>query len=102
MQNKSGRELYILLQLSKILLPVALLFIAWVWLLHFPWHWVLNTTIVMEIFAVAFVLFCEYQGREVNGAGGWISFAYLILHAYAAVILVGVRLLLWLLHYVVA
>lgn len=32
-----SRSLQILGQLSKILLTVALLFIAWVWLLHFPW-----------------------------------------------------------------
>ena len=102
MQNKSGRELQVLGQLSKILLTVALLFIAWVWLLHFPWSWVLNTMIVMEIFAVAFVLLCEYQGSEVNGASGWISFAYLILHAYVAVILGVMRLLLWLWQYVFA
>ncbi|MEG1235306.1 MAG: hypothetical protein RSE18_15930 [Acinetobacter sp.] len=52
-------------QLSNILLTVALLFIAWVWLLHFPWSWVLKTTIVMEILAVTFVVLCEYSGREV-------------------------------------
>lgn len=89
-------------QLSKILLTVALLFIAWVWLLHFPWSWVLKTTIVMEILAVAFVVLCEYSGREVDGASGWITFVYLILHAYAAVILGVMRLLVWLWQYVIA
>ena len=60
-----SRSLKILGQLSNILLTVALLFIAWVWLLHFPWSWVLKTTIVMEILAVTFVVLCEYSGREV-------------------------------------
>lgn len=56
----------------------------------------------MEIWAVAFVVLCEYSGREVDEASSWITFVYLILHAYAAVILGVMRLLVWLWQYVIA
>ena len=68
--------------------------------------------------------FMEYQGRikldgmspeafeaaskwgyfmsRILGASGWITFVYLILHAYAAVILGVMRLLVWLWQYVIA
>jgi len=50
---------------------------------------------------------CRYRqsvraSAEVDGASGWITFVYLILHAYAAVILGVMLLLVWLLQYVIA
>lgn len=34
---------------------------------YFPWSWVLNPTIVMELFTVAFVQLFENLGRESMG-----------------------------------
>ncbi len=96
MQNNSRSVLHPLWEVSKILLPIALLFIGWIWLLHFPWSWLFKVILFLDVLAVILVLFAEYQASSVNGAGGWMTFAFMILHLYAAVVIGIVRLLLWL------
>ncbi len=80
---------------------LALLFVGWVALLWFPWDWVVPTVAVLEALAVLLVLKLELSARSVNGAGGWMTFGFVLGHAWlfagAAVLRVVVLLGQWLL-----
>lgn len=63
----------VLFALLPMLLLPALIFIGWVWLLHFPWLWVLQATITIEIILILLVIFLK--SRQVMSMGqvvGWL------------------------------
>lgn len=55
------------------LIPCSLI-IAWCWLLHFPWDWVLHLIIAIEALIFISIFYLEHQASHVNGAAGWMSF----------------------------
>ena len=79
---------------------LALLFVGWVALLSFPWDWVVPAGAVLEALAVLLVLKLELSARSVNGAAGWMTFGFVLGHAWlfagAAVLRVVVLLGQWL------
>lgn len=63
-------------------LVVPLLFVAWVALLSFPWGWVVPAVAILESVLLVIVVAAEYSARSVNGAGGWMTFGYMLGHAW--------------------
>lgn len=91
-------KISVLFALLPMLLLPALIFIGWVWLLHFPWLWVLQATIAIEIILILLVIFSEKQASDVNGASGWMAFGFIIGHAYFAIGISIFRILVWLMQ----
>ena len=91
-------KISVLFALLPMLLLPALMFIGWVWLLHFPWLWVLQATIAIEIILILLVVFSETPASEVNGAGGWMAFGFIIGHVYFAIGISIFRILVWLMQ----
>ena len=91
--NRAGMVGLAGLALKLVLL--AALFIGFVYLLSYPWAWVLKAAVGLEVLLLTLVLMMEFSLRTVNGAGGWASFAYLMGHAWlfsAALVIRGVVL----------
>lgn len=91
-------KISVLFTLLPMLLFPAVIFIGWVWLLHFPWLWVLQATIAIEIILILLVIFSEKQASDVNGAGGWMVFGFIMGHAYLAMGITLFWLLVWLMQ----
>lgn len=91
-------KISVLFTLLPMLLFPAVIFIGWVWLLHFPWLWVLQATIAIEIILILLVIFSEKQASDVNGAGGWMVFGFIMGHAYLAIGITLFWLLVWLMQ----
>ena len=68
---------------------------CWVYILHFPWHWVWYAVIGVEVLMAIMTFAMESQAEEVQGAGGWMSFAFVILNVHFAWLLGLARLLVW-------
>lgn len=84
--------------LTGYMVGVAFLFVGWVALLSFPWQWVVPSVAVLEAIAILVVLRFEYTSKDVNGAGGWLTFAYLMGHLWLFAGAGALRLGLWLLQ----
>lgn len=94
MGGSSGQSNGWLLYLARPMLLVALLFVGWLALLGFPWPW----AIPLELLAMLVVLGMEYSARDVGGASGWMTFAYLLGHTWLFGGALLLRLLLWAWH----
>jgi hypothetical protein len=81
--------------LTGYMAAVACLFVGWVALLMFPWQWAVPAVAVLEVIAIMAVLGFEYSSRHVNGAGGWLTFAYLMGHLWLFAGAAVLRLLVW-------
>jgi len=98
MANGSLRDAaWWLLRLARPMLVVALLFVGWLALLAFPWHW----AVPVELLAILPGLMLEYSGRNVGSAAGWMTFAYLAGHVCLSGAVLLLRLALWPWHKVV-
>lgn len=58
------------------------LFVGFVYLLSFPWAWVVKAAIGLEVLLLAIAVMMELSAKDVNGAGGWATFGYLLGHAW--------------------
>lgn len=59
---------------------VGALFVGWVALLNFPWHYSIYVALIAEVLFIIFLLLAEKQASTINGAGGWMSFGFFIGH----------------------
>ena len=63
-----------------IALVVGGLFVGWVAFLHFPWVDSLKAVLIFEAILISLLLFSEYSAGSVDGAGGWMFFAFMLGH----------------------
>jgi len=85
----------ILKTMLRFIVLIWILMAAWVYLLHFPWHWVMYVVMGFELLLAIITLAMELQAKDVQGASGWMGFAFVILNIHLAWILGFARLLLW-------
>ena len=83
----------------RVMLPLLLIVFVlmglWVSFLHFPWNWVMDVVMGLEMLVATMVMAMEYQAQHVGGASGWGSFGFLGLSVYLAFLLGIVRMLIW-------
>jgi|GEM_PF-5658173 len=77
------------------MIGLALLFVGWVALLHFPWDWIVPSVAILEAIAICIVLLTEWSARKVNGAAGWMIFGFLMGHAWLFVAALALRALIF-------
>ena len=59
--------------LKATFIPPAII-VAWTWLLHFPWDWVLYLVAGVELLMFLITWGLEQEASRVNGASGWMLF----------------------------
>lgn len=64
------------------------------WLLHFPWPWLFKLVLAIEALLFIVVNLGEYSGSN-SGGSGWLAFAFFIFQGAAALVIIGVRLVIW-------
>jgi hypothetical protein len=85
-----------LLGVAGYMAGLACLLVGWVALLAFPWSWVVVAVAVLEAAAILLVVSVEYASRRVDGAAGWMTFAYLMGHIWLFTGAAALRLGVWL------
>lgn len=63
-----------------IALAVGLLFVGWIALLQFPWVYSVKAALIFEAILITFLIMAENDAARVDGAGGWMFFAFMLGH----------------------
>lgn len=61
-------------------IAIGLLFVGWVALLHFPWEYSVRAALIFEAILITLLILSENDAASVNGAGGWMTFGFMIGH----------------------
>ncbi|GHC59033.1 hypothetical protein GCM10010096_35400 [Alcaligenes pakistanensis] len=102
MSNSKRVDLAGLIGVAFWMVLLGALFVGFVYLLSFPWTWVVKATMGLEVLLLALALMMEFSAKDVNGAGGWASFGYILGHAWLVAAMLVFRGLVLLGQWVVA
>lgn len=95
MSNSKRVDLGGLVGVGFWMMLLGALFVGFVYLLSFPWAWVVKAAIGLELVLLLMALMMEVSAKDVDGAGGWATFGFVLGHAWifaAALVLRGIVL----------
>lgn len=96
MNNSNRAYLSDLLSVASWMTGLGAAFVGFVYLLSFPWDWVVPAAIGLEVVLLVIAIRMEFSARQVSGAAGWATFGFVFGHIWifaAALVLRGIVLL---------